>query len=229
VNVDPARREIRWVTAAGQGSLLTAASDKLDLDRALAGRLRREGFFSARAAMFVTPTGDARAQAALGLTKTMAGLSGITAELHPRLWKKGAQEMGAPQRLIESPPVLLAGMLGADGVFSWTLTDEGRRFFASLRIRPGTSVKTFKSLIAAKLKPAGAFKDPQLLDDTQHEGGSMMPWLVQHALWPHAIAFAAAHPDAKPLRTFFDDEDASLEVDAKAGRIRLRVSSYHPD
>lgn len=222
VTVDRARREIRWVTASGNGSLLTAASEKLDLDRALADRLRRDGFFSLRAAMFTTPIDDARAQTALELSKMIAGLSGVTADQRPGLWKQGARELGAARRLIESPPVLLAGMLGADGTFTWTLTDEGRKFFGSLRVRPGTSVKSFKALIAAKLKPAGAFRDPEVLDRTVQEGGSMTPWLIRHALWPHAIAFAAAHPGASPLATFFDDENATVEVDAAAGRVRLR-------
>ena len=225
VRVDRARREIHWVSAGGIGSLLTAASEKVELDRALGDRLRREGFFSARAAMFTTPTGDAHTWAALGLLKTRMGLMGVAAELRPRLWRKGAYEMGAPQRLIESPPVLFDGMLGADGVFSWTLTSEGRKFFASLQVPPGTSVKSLKALIAAKLKPGGAFRDARVLVDTQHEAGSMSPTLIRNALWPHAIAFAAAHPDAKvSFLSFFDDENASLDVDVTAGRVRLRLS-----
>jgi len=225
VRVDRARREIHWVSAGGIGSLLTAASEKVELDRALADRLRREGFFSARAAMFTTPTGDAHTWAALGLLKTRMGLMGVVAEMRPQLWRKGAREMGAFQRLIESPPVLLEGMVGADGVFSWMLTGEGRKFFASLRVQPGTSVKSFKALIAAKLKPGGAFGDARELADTQHEAGSMSPTLIRHALWPHAIAFAAAHPDAKvSFLSFFDDEDASIDVDVAAGRVRLRLS-----
>ena len=49
--------------------------------------------------------------------------------------------------------------------------------------------------------------------------------LIRHALWPHAIAFAAAHPDAKvSFLSFFDDEDASIDVDVAAGRVRLRLS-----
>jgi hypothetical protein len=225
VRVDRARREIHWVSAGGIGSLLTAASEKVELDGALADRLRREGFFSARAAMFTTPAGDAHLQAALGLLKTRMGLMGVTADLRPRLWRKGAHEMGAPQRLIESPPVLLEGMVGADGVFTWMLTGEGRKFFASLRVQHGTSVKSLKARIAATLKPGGVFRDARELADTQHEAGSMSPTLIRHALWPHAIAFAAAHPDAKmSFLSFFDDENASVDVDVAAGRVRLRLS-----
>ena len=52
------------------------------------------------------------------------------------------------------------------------------------------------------------------------------PTLVRHAPWPHAIAFAAAHPGAKPaLATFFDDESGRLEVDVPAGRVRLRLDA----
>jgi len=159
----------------------------------------------------------------------LAGLAGVSEDQRSWLWKKGAEELRAWQRLIDSPPVLTSAMLAADGVFSWTLTDEGRAFFSSLHVEPGTDARTFKEKIAAKLKSSGAFADPDTLDRTLHEAGKAAPDLVRHALWAHAIAFAAAHPAAKPrLATFFDDEDGEVEVDAPAGRVRLRSSRYLP-
>jgi hypothetical protein len=225
VRLNPARRELRWVIATGDGSLLAAASAAVPLAKDLNDRLQRDGFFSAAQALFKTPGGDARAVAALGLNKTRAGLAGITADQRPRLWRKGAQEMGAPQRLVESPPVLFSGFMADDRALTWTLTAEGRRFFSSLALRRGATTKLLKEAIAKKLKPGGVFSDVAQLSDAIHEAGNLGSLLVRHELWPHAIAFAAAHPGAQTLDlTEFNDEAAQVEVDLDAGRVRVRPS-----
>jgi hypothetical protein len=139
------------------------------------------------------------------------------------LWRQGVHEIGGLQRLIDSPPVLLSGMLFADEVFTWTLTSEGRTFFASLGIGAGTSVASFKASVATRLKPAGAFSDPIRLDRTQHEAGTMARMLVFHTLWPHAIAFAAAHPGVEPtFMTYLEHDVGRIELDVARSRLRLR-------
>jgi len=224
VRMNPARRELRWFVASGEGSLLTAAAAPVRPAPELGDHLRREGFFSARVAMFKTPVEDARGMTALGLIKSRAGLAGVEASMRPLMWKKGAREVSASLRLVESPPRLFSGMLIAERVLSWTLTDEGRTFFSSLPVPSTTNAKSFREAIAGTLKPAGLFANPRELADAIHEGGDMTPMLVRTALWPHAIAFAAAHPGAEPiLPTFFDDDSARVEIDIKGGHVRLHL------
>jgi hypothetical protein len=70
------------------------------------------------------------------------------------------------------------------------------------------------------------FADPNMFGQNLREAGSMASALVQHALWPQAIAFVAAYPQARSmLQTFFDEpagERGDVEVDVQAGRVRLR-------
>jgi hypothetical protein len=222
VRVDANRRELSWVGAGGTGNVLAVALETRASDPVLSARLQAEGFFSARRALFLTRTGDVRTLTATGLIKHRAGVAGIEPGYRGQIWRRGVQELGELQRLADSPPVLLEGMLVRDGIFTWTLTADGRTFFSSLGIGAGTTVGNFKTRIAAKLTPAGAFGDPQLLDRTQHEAGPMAPFLVLHSLWPHAIAFAAAHPGVGPaFETFLGDDTARIELDVERSRLRM--------
>lgn len=220
VRANMARRELRWVLAKGGAGALRAAAAPVPLARELSDQLQADGFFSARTAMFNAPAENARLATATYLIKIMAGIGGVDASQRDRLWQKGVHEVGAIQRLIDSPPALFSGLLAKDGVLSWMLTKEGRAFFAALPGRP-TNAKTLKSAIAKKLKPGGVFSDGQQLADAIHEAGSSGELVVRQMLWPHLIAIEAAHPGGPA--TDFDDDGAEVEIDAEAGRVRLHV------
>ena len=222
VRLNIARRELRWVAAVGDHAPLTAASGELAPEPALSDRLEREHFFSERAAAFSTPAAGARLIAATGLIKTRAGLAGITPEQRPVLWRKGARELGASQRLVESPPVSISELLITDQGSSWTLTKEGRELISPLAGRQDLTLKDLRGTIAARLKPGGVFADPAILGDTLHEAGDMAPALVIQFLWPHAIAFDAAHPgDAQLLAASREAEAAKVDIDVARGRVSV--------
>ena len=225
VRVNAARRELRWTNASGFGSLLAAAAAPVKPARELGDRLQREGFFAARVSLYKMPAEDARAATALGLIKTMAGIIGLDPSQRDRIWQKGAGEVSAALRLIDSPPVLFSGLLGVEGVVSWTLTEEGRKFFSSLPVGRVTSAKTLKEAIAKALKPGGVFTDAPRFCDEVHRAGSSAEMAIRHTLWPHIVAFSAAHPGLRPIpATDFDNDDGQVEIDVQAGRVRLRPS-----
>ncbi|HWJ56737.1 MAG TPA: hypothetical protein VNR90_10955, partial [Vicinamibacterales bacterium] len=131
VRMNETRRELRWTAASGEGSGLTAAAAPVPGAPELTVRLRREGFFAAaRGAIFTMPLEGARAAAALGLMKTRAGVGGVEASLRDQMWRRGAHEVSAALRLIESPPALFWGFLGTDEAMSWILTEKGKALFA---------------------------------------------------------------------------------------------------
>jgi hypothetical protein len=223
VRMNVARRELRWAVASGHGSLLASAAAPMRPARELGARLQREGFFSARAALFKAPAESAREAIALSLIKSKAGVAGVDPSQRDRLWQKGAHEASASQRLIDSPPILFAGLLAADGALSWTLTKEGREFFSSLPAGSLRSTKSLKDAIAKNLKPGGVFTDARRLSDEIHAAGSAAELFVRFLLWPHILAVAAAHPGAISIATDFDNESAQVEIDIEAGRVRLRL------
>jgi len=226
VRVNRSRRELRWIFASGQDSTLAAASEPVRPDRALDELLRREGFYAASSGLYTTPSGEARGMIARGLIKSLAGLGGLPKEKRAAIWQLGAKQVSAAQRLVESPPVLISAMLMVDGVCAWTLTDEGKKYFSSLNLQPRTPTKAFKQTVAKTLKLSGMFAVPDTFGQNLREAGSMASALVQHALWPQAIAFTAAYPQARSmLQTLFDEpagERGDVEVDVQAGRVRLR-------
>ena len=48
--------------------------------------------------------------------------------------------------------------------------------------------------------------------------------LIKHFLWPHATAFAVAHPDDAPSVASWGDAGERVELDTNAGVLRLRAS-----
>jgi len=225
VRINEARRELRWTVASGEGSVLTAAAAPVRPARELADRLQRDGFFSARMALFKLPGEDARAAIALGLIKTRAGIAGVDQSQRDRLWQRSVQEVTAAQRLVDSPPALFSGFLGADGAISWILTKEGRELFASPAFKTVKTTKGMKEAIAKTLRPGGAFTDASTMLDEIHKAGSSAELLIRHMLWPHILAVEATFPPGAPqIATDFDDERARVEIDLAAGRVRLRHS-----
>jgi hypothetical protein len=224
VRVDAQRRELIWTSAFGNGSLLAAAAARPALDGALATRLQRDGLFAARAGVYTTPADEARAYTALGLVKTLTAVGGIPEDdMRAQLWQQGVKELGGHERMVDSRPRLFADMLATDRDSSWTLTPEGRTFFASLKLPPGADAGRLKQQIGKKLKPTGIFADQDLLVRTIQEAGAGAFMLIKHFLWPQMTAFVAAHPDVMPSDAALADQGGRVELDAGAGVLRVRA------
>src|SRR5262249_8274214 len=133
VRVDAQRRELTWTSAFGHGSLVAAAAAQLALDAPLANRLQRAGLLAAQSGIYTTPADEARAYSAIGLVKTLSGVGGIDEDdMRAQLWRQGVKELGGHDRLVDSPPRLFTDMLATERESTWTLTADGRKFFASL-------------------------------------------------------------------------------------------------
>ena len=195
--VDVGRRELHLDSAIGSGGLVAAVVAPPRLASAsVVARLRSGGFFDARVAVFATPGAAARYRAAMLLFRLTAGLEGVDAEIRPRLWTKGADEVGSFERLVNSPPVLFDDLLMKDMATSWSLTDEGLRAFASLAGREMVGADEARAELARTLHPGGAFVDARTLLDTAHEASNGEK-LFDFFLWPHVAALSATLPPEK--------------------------------
>jgi hypothetical protein len=221
VRLDPERREVIWVGTAGVGALLADAAAPPALDEPLAARLERDGFFRARVGIYATPTDEANAHAAFDLLKVQRALTDIDPEIRDQLWRRGVWELGGSSRLIDSEPRLFNDVAIADGASSWTLTDAGKTFFAGLGVPPRTDAAHLKDAIVARMKPTGLFADQKALTETVNEAGGGAYVLIQHYLWPHRLAFAAATPDLQPVLTAaWSNARTTIDLDTKAGVLR---------
>jgi hypothetical protein len=226
---DAARRELLWVAAVGSGALLAEAAAPITPDRALAERLQREGFFTAGVGAYATPSGEARLYTATGLIKIEAGISGIDpGEMRDRIWRQGVKEITATSRLVDGEPHLFTELRIADRVSSWTLTDAGRRFFASLQLAGTSDAEQLRRAIIGTLKPTGLFADPNALVQSIHEAGSGAFMLIHHFLWPYALVFAASiPPDAIPsVAADWTGAGGMVEIDAQAGVVRAYADAW---
>ena len=211
-----ATRELRLVIAIGDGNLVATASATLPRATALDDRLRRRGFFVPRShAMYTTPVGQMRGLTGTGLIKSLAGLNSVEEPLRRRIWPKSAHELGALQRLTDSPPHLFTDFLVVDDAVSWGLTGEGLALFQSVA-RPRD--------VPRALKPVGVFADPKVLADTVHEAGDAASILAALFLWPQLLSFSSAHPEVTlPLDLAFAAQDADVAIDRDQGRLLLRA------
>jgi len=229
MRLDLPRRQLTWTLAFGDGSLLAAASRPPAIDVALAVRLQRRGFFAARAGMYTTPADEARAYVALGMVKTRHAIDSAPREdLRGELWREYLWEVGGHDRLVDSEPRLFSELLLTDGQVSWTLTPEGRTFFASLGLAAGMPATDLGLAVEKRLKPVGPFADRKKLVATVQEAGSGAFMLIKHFLWPHVLAFAASNPDDLPTSIpVWADEGARVELD-RDGRV-LSVRAGAPE
>src|SRR5262249_38989206 len=118
---------------------------------------------------------------------------------------------------------LFADMLATDRELSWTLTAAGKKFFASLGLKPNTDSAGLKQLIAKRLKPTGLFADQQALVRTVQEAGGGAYMLMKHFTWPQVTAFAAAQPELAAALSQ-GEQNGRVELDAGAGVLRVRPS-----
>lgn len=224
---DEATRELIWVGAAGWGPLLAHAAASVEIDGGLAGRLQRDGFFTARAGVYTTPADEARLYTGTGLIKIEAAIRGIDAPMRDRIWRQGLWEVTATSRLIDGAPQLFEDVRIADRAASWTLTDTGKTFFASLGLGRTTDAEQVKNAIVSKVKPKGLFADREKLLQTVHEAGSGAFLLIHHFLWPHALAFAASIPETAPsIAADWTGAGGTVEIDAQAGFVRASGDSW---
>ena len=210
-----ATREIRLVIAAGDGDLVATASAPLPRATGLDDRLRRRGFFLPRShAMFTTPAGQARGLTATGLIRSLAGLAGVDAPAKRLIWQKSARELGAIQRLADSPPQLFTDFLAIDDAVSWGLTGEGLALFQTVAQARD---------VPRALNLAGVFADPMVLSDTIHQAGDGASIVAALFLWPHVLSFTSAHPEVPlPFDMAFAAQDADVSIDRDQGRLLLR-------
>jgi hypothetical protein len=73
---DAGRRQVTWVAAAGSGALLAAAAASVEFDGMLAPRLKQDGFFAARTAVYTAPADEARMYTATDLVKIQEAIVG---------------------------------------------------------------------------------------------------------------------------------------------------------
>jgi hypothetical protein len=220
--IDRARRRLVVTSAGGDGGL-AAATAPVQEDRALAERLARQGFFSGAVSHFVAPADEARLYLSTQLIKLLAGLAGVEAEMRRALWRQGVSEILAGQRMVESPPVLFTDLMIVDQQRSWGLTEAGAAFFASLSLPPDCDLACLGRQMAGKVPPAGVFRSPETLEREIHNTGFGAYLLAQHFLWPHALAFAAAHPEASSLLDAEAGTDPAQVVALDAAGRRLRL------
>jgi hypothetical protein len=216
--VNRARREIRWVVAMGIGETFVAATNPFSSDPELADRLTREGFFAARTAYYTTPPDEARMFAASNLLNVLSFVPRLDASERQIVWSVAVRELGTPAGLVESPPRLFSETFRVDDVTSWTLTAEGEALFSSLSLDPPADLVAAR--LARAVHPAGPFASEPELKRKVEEAGIGAVSLAHHFLWPHLVAFAAAHPNAGPVFPVpFSHPPARLELDR--GRHRL--------
>jgi hypothetical protein len=156
--------------------------------------------------------------------KTLAAAGGIPeADMRAQIWRQGVKELGGHDRLIESPPRLFVDMLATDRDLSWTLTADGKKFFASLGLKPNTDSAGMKQLIVKRLKPTGLFADQQTLVRTVQETGNGAFLLMRHFAWPQLTAFAATQPEVAAAISQAD-QGGRVELDVAASVLRVRAS-----
>jgi hypothetical protein len=135
-------------------------------------------------------------------------------------------EATAVSRLIDSEPRLFSDVRTADHVTSWTLTDAGKSFFASLALSRTSDAEQLKKAILTGLKPTGLFADPKKLVEAVHEGGGGAFLLIHHFLWPHALAFTASQPEAIPsVAVDRTGAGGAIEIDELAGVLRVSAGT----
>jgi hypothetical protein len=224
--IDGARREVRWVSAVGTGALLADAAAPVAADEPLAARLQRDGFFGAGVGVYATPAAEARGYAAADMLKCQHGIAGIPeADMRDFMWKKAVEEMGGGTRMVESAPRLFIDAMVTDRGASWTLTADGKAFFASLGLGSSSDPARLKRAIQARLKPTGVFASRAALAETIGVTGNGAYLLALHFLWPHGIAFVAANPGLVALPAGDLDAGSVIEIDTQAGTLRVRAGT----
>lgn len=222
---DRAHRELQWTVAIGPSPHVAEAAARLAPDASFDRHLREAGILSANVGFYTWPRGEARARAGLALVHLLVAVLDIPAgPARSAVWRGGVRELEGASRLVESPPRLLSSLRVVDRTATWTLTPEGRTFFASLKLPPGADVMRLRKAIAATLRPQGVFRSPAELDRTFEMYGGGLRDLLRHFVWPHRIAMGALHPRERSLvpGDFTGDRSTDVTLDLERGELRLR-------